>query len=211
MVELARWAVLAGILAVPGVALADEEKPEPEAKPAAVKPTEPAEKPRGPAEDLILEAAFGYSVGVFTAIKGHDPKVAHGPGMHFAAGWAWTVKANQSLGVEAAFDGNFDTGNTTGGTRRVAPRYMGYAFVTGEYAHVRVGGGYACSRFEKEEYCGPSVGFAAGWNIPLLPRAKSWKRPYFTADIAPSWDFLKAPGETLNRWTFAVLFGVGIY
>ncbi len=199
--------VFAGILAVPSAAAADEEKKAPE----PAKSVEPAEKPRGPAQDLVLEAAFGYSVGVFTAIKGHDPEVAHGPAMHFAAGWAFTVKPNQSLGAEFAFDGDFDSGKITGGTSKIAPRYMGFAFVTGEYAHVRVGGGYSTSHFENGEYSGPSIGFGAGFNIPVIPTAKSWKRPYVTIDIAPTWDFLKAPGETLNRWTVPLLVGVAIY
>lgn len=231
MVELARWVALAGLLAgivaVPargGAAepsAADAEKnaaPEkkaeakPEGKPDDKGVERPDDKPRGPAEDLVLEASFGYGGGPFTAIAGHDPKVAHGPAMHFAAGWAWTVKANQSLGLEFAFEGNFDSGSVTGGTRRVAPRFMGYAFVMGEYAHVRVGAGHASSRFDAGNYSGLSVGFAAGWNVPILPAAKkSWKRPYVTFDIAPTWDFLNAGSETLNRWTVSALIGVGIY
>lgn len=212
MVVFGRLAIVAAVLAGSGSALADEpktaeSKAEAKTEPAATEP----EKPRGPAQDLVLEAAFGYGGGPFTAIKGHDPKVAHGPAMHFAAGWAWTIKPNQSLGLELAFDGNFDTGSVTGGTRRVAPRYMAFAFVMGEFAHVRVGAGWASSRFDKEDHSGLSVGFAAGWNVPILPKAKSWKRPYVTFDIAPSWDFLGAGNETLNRWTVSALVGVGIY
>jgi hypothetical protein len=205
MVVSGRLAILTAVLALPASALADEPKP------AAAAPAAEPEKPRGPAQDLVLEAAFGYGGGPFTAIKGHDPKVAHGPAMHFAAGWAWTIKPNQSLGLELAFDGNFDSGNITGGTRRVASRYMAFAFVMGEFAHVRVGAGWASARFDKEDHSGLSVGFAAGWNVPILPKSKSWKRPYVTFDIAPSWDFLGAGSETLNRWTVSALVGVGVY
>ena len=101
MVEVARLVVLTGILALPAAAsAADAAKTTPA---AAAAPSE--EKPRGPAEDLVLEAAFGYGAGPFTAIAGESPRVAHGPAMHFALGWAWTIKSNQSLGLEAALDG----------------------------------------------------------------------------------------------------------
>jgi hypothetical protein len=172
---------------------------------------EPEKKPRGPAEDLVIEASIGYGAGPFTAIHDRRPRIAHGPVYHFAVGWAWTVRSNQSLGVELFADGMFDSERITGGPLKLGGRYGAAAFVVGERAHVRVGGGYASSTYRGDTYHGLSVGFAAGGHTQMVPNATSWKRPTVTYDIVPSWDFLNAGSQTLHRWTIALTLGVAVY
>lgn len=171
------------------------------------------EKVRGPAEDLVIEAGAGYSGGLFTAITGHDPHVAHGAAFHVAAGWAWSVTRTQSLGAELFADGAFDSENIVGGnsTGKIAPRFGVAAALWGDVAHLRLGGAWATSRYEGGEYSGPSLVFAAGWHVALMPSLETWKRPMFTFEFVPSFDFLKAGDETLNRWTIAALLGFAAY
>lgn len=217
MARLGRF-IAAFLALVPGTALAadeEETKPaestEPAAKPepAAAKPAEG--KVRGPAEDLIIEASIGYGAGPFTTITNHRPLVAHGPMFHVALGWAWTIRYNQSLGLEVYADGMFDGERTTAGTGAVGARYGAAAYVIGEKAHVRVGGGWANNTYQSGNYQGLSVGFAAGWHVQMMPGAKSWKRPTVTFDITSSWDFLGAGDETLHRWIIGGLVGVAVY
>lgn len=175
--------------------------------------SESEEKARGPAQDLVVEAGAGYSGGLFTAIAGHDPHVAHGAAFHVGAGWAWSVKSTQSLGGELFVDGAFDSENIVGAnsTGKVAPRFGVAAALWGDVAHLRLGGAWATSRYEGGQYSGPSLVFAAGWHVALMPSLKTWKRPMFTFEFVPSFDFLRAGDETLNRWTLAALLGFAAY
>jgi len=202
MVDLLRRAgVLSAVLLFSSGASADEPAKKQE------------EKVRGPAEDLVIEAGAGYAGGLFTAIKGHDPHVAHGAAFHLGAGWAWTVKRTQSLGAELFVDGAFDSEAIVGAnsTGKVAPRFGVAAALWGDIAHLRLGGAWSTSHYEGGEYSGPSVVFAAGWHVALMPSLKTWKRPVFTFEFVPSFDFLKANDETLNRWTLAALAGFAAY
>lgn len=165
---------------------------------------------RGPAEDLVVEAGFGYGVSALTAIQGHDPKVAHGPMVHAGLGWAWTVRASHSLGVEAFLDGMIDNDKTTGSGNAFGRRLGLQAFVIGTKAHVRVGAGLAHATFDKNDYDGIGVALAAGFHLGVVD-TKTWKRPMVTFDIVPSWDFLSAGSETLHRPTFAFVLGVAAY
>lgn len=214
MAALARLVATVALVAVPEVSAADEASAPAEVKPVAAPP--PAE--RGPAEDLVLEGSIGYGAGPFTTIAGRKPLVAHGPMFHLGLGWAWSIRSNQSLGLEVTADGMFDGERTTtdveagrSGTGAVGGRYGAAAFVIGEKAHVRVGSGWASSTYQDAKYQGLSVNFAAGWHVPIIPSAKSWKRPAVTFDIASSWDFLGAGDETLHRWTIGLLIGMAIY
>lgn len=177
----------------------------------AAEPAPPDQKVRGPAEDLVVEAGFGYGVGALTAIDGHDPKIANGPDVHFGAGWAWTIKSNQSVGIELFFDGQFDGDKSTGDGTRLARRIGASAFVIGERAHVRLGGSFSKSYFDKGEYDGLGVTFAAGWHFAIIKGLETWKRPFLTVDFVPSWDFLGAGTQTLHRPSFAILLGVAAY
>jgi hypothetical protein len=206
MARLGRLIAAFALVALPSSAFAadeEEEKKEAsteaEAKPGE-KPAEPAPaaEARGPAEDLVVEAS-------------HKPLVAHGPMFHLGLGWAWSIKYNQSLGLEVFADGMFDGERTTGGSTAVGGRYGAAAYVIGEKAHVRVGGGWASNNFDGANYQGLSVSFAAGWHVQMMPGSKSWKRPTFTFDVASSWDFLAAGDETLHRWLIGLLAGVAIY
>ncbi len=184
------------------------------ATPAAARERDPGlEAARGPADQLVLEGSGGYGGGLFTAIQGHDPKVAHGAAFHVGLGWAWTVKRTQSLGAELFADGSFDASSIVGpgSTGKVAPRYGVAAALWGDLAHLRVGGAWATSRYEGGKYGGPSLVFAAGWHVTLMPTLKTWKRPMFTFELVPSFDFLKAGDETLNRWTLAAMAGIAAY
>lgn len=171
-----------------------------------------AKKPevRGPADDLVVEASAGYGVGALSAVGDRSPKVLHGPTFHLGAGWAWTIKANQSLGLLVFADGMFDGDRTTGRGTKLGARYGASAFVAGEKAHVRLGAGYARTTADGQQHDGIGVAFAAGWQFPILPGAKSWKRPYGTFEIVPSWDFLGAGSQTLHRWTFAMQLGFAL-
>lgn len=223
MARLGRLLATVALVALPSSALADgketeeeETKPasesEEETKPAAAtEPAAPPEKERGPAEDLVLEASLGYGAGPFTTIAGHSPKVAHGPMFHIGVGWAWTMKYNQSVGLEAYADGMFDGERISGGSTAVGGRYGAAAYVIGEKAHVRVGGGWASNQYDGANYQGLSVSFAAGWHVQMMPGTKSWKRPTVTFDLASSWDFLGAGDETLHRWIIGGLVGVAVY
>ena len=214
----ARLGVGAGVVAIGlaslpvGRAAADE--PAPAATSPAAATTVTATKPavadeRGPADALMVEAEVGYGVGAFTAIQGHDPKVPHGPMTHFGLGWAWTVRTNQSIGVEAFAEGTFDGDKTTSAGAAFAGRYGAAAFVYGERAHLRLGFGYAHATMDGSGYSGLGVSFAAGWQVPLGPR-KGWKYPAFLVEVLPSWDFLGAGSETLHRWNFGVLLGLAV-
>jgi hypothetical protein len=236
MAALARLvAIQVGVLVlVPATALAadDEKKTEekteddsegppakkPEPKPEGTPP--PAEaRVRGPAEDLVVEGSFGYGVGPFTTIAAHKPRVVHGPIFHLAIGWAWTIRSNQSLGLSVTADGMFDGEKTTtnteaglSGNGAIGGRYGASAWVIGEKAHVKVGGGWASSTYQGANYQGLSLNFTAGWHAMMLPAAtQSWKRPAVTFDFATGWDFLGAGDETLHRWTVGLLLGFAMY
>lgn len=220
MARLGRFVATAALVALPSSALAadEEEKKTPpaaesesEAKPAEKPPEAAPEEKRGPAEDLVIEAAIGYGAGPYTTIANHSPKVAHGPMFHLGLGWAWSLRYNQSLGLEVYADGIFDGERISGGSTVVGGRYGAGAYVIGEKAHVRVGGGWASNRYDGANYQGLSVSFAAGWHVQMLPGAKSWKRPTVTFDLASSWDFLGAGDETLHRWLIGTLLGVAVY
>jgi len=175
--------------------------------------------PRGPADGLVVETGAGYSGGLFTAIKGHDPRVAHGAAFHLAAGWAWPVKATQSLGAQLFMDGAYDADTIVGAnsTGKVAPRYGVAGALYGDVAHLRLGGAWATSRYQGGEYSGPSVVFAAGWHFALLPSLQTSRRPWYfvhpqlTFEFVPSFDFLKVGDETLHRWTLAAMLGFAGY
>ena len=193
-------------------AYADEPKAEAKEESAGPKlPVEPKkEEVRGPAHDVVVEASIGYAGGVFTAIEGHDPTVAHGPMFHLALGYAWTIKHNQSVGIGAVADGTLDSQRSTGtGSGHVAGRYGGQVFMYGERAHLRLLFGYAHAALDGNTYGGIGVGFGAGWHVPLGQRG-NWKRAAFIAEIAPSWDFLGAGSQTLHRWNFGLLFGIAM-
>lgn len=223
MAALARLVATVVLVLIPAAALADDEPKgeEAEAKPAPEPVSEPKapEPVRGPAEDLIIEASIGYGAGPFTTIAQHKPRVAHGPVFHLALGWAWSIRPNQSLGLALTADGMFDGERTTtnvdqgmAGTGAIGGRYGAAAFVVGERAHVRVGGGFASSTYQSAPpYQGLSVNFAAGWHVQMMPGAKSWKRPMVTFDFATSWDFLGAGDETLHRWNVGLLLGAALY
>lgn len=201
--------VLAAILLCSAGAAAEESSE----KGSEKAPAKVEEKVRGPAEALVVEAGAGYSGGLFTAIKGHDPRAAHGAAFHLGVGWAWTVGPTQSLGAQIFADGAFDSEAIVGpnSTGKIAPRFGVAAALWGDVAHLRVGGAWTRSRYEGGTYSGPSAVFAAGWHVALMPSLKTWKRPVFTFEFVPSFDFLKAPGETLNRWTLAALVGFAAY
>jgi hypothetical protein len=182
--------------AASGVVRADEPSPK---------------KERGPAEDLIAEAGFGYGVSALTAIKDHDPKVSPAPAVHFGLGWAWSIRSNQSIGLAAFFDGAFDGDKVTDDGTKLSRRFGAAAFVIGERAHLRLGGTFSKTFFDKGEYDGLGVAFAAGWHFAIVKGLETWKRPYFTVDFVPSWDFLGAGSETLHRPSFSVLLGVAAY
>ncbi len=222
MARLGRLLATVALVALPSSALAaeeeekksttsTEEEPPATTEPAASAPAPAPEEKRGPAEDLIIEASIGYGAGPFTTIAGHSPKVAHGPMFHIGLGWAWTIKYNQSVGLEAYADGMFDGERISGGSTAVGGRYGAAAYVIGEKAHVRVGGGWASNQYDGTNYQGLSVSFAAGWHVQMIPGAKSWKRPTVTFDLASSWDFLGAGDETLHRWIIGGLIGVAVY
>ncbi|MGZ3418418.1 MAG: hypothetical protein ACXVEE_11170 [Polyangiales bacterium] len=195
---------LAGMLVLSsaGVAHAAEEKAPAE---------KPPEKVRGPAHDLVVEAGFGYGVSALTAIDGHDPKVSPAPAVHFGAGWAWSIKSNQSVGLELFVDGSFDGDKVTGDGTKFARRLGAAAFVVGERAHVRLGGGFSKSYFDKGEYDGLGIVFAAGWHFAIIKDLQTWKRPMMTIDFMPSWDFLGAGTQTLHRPSFALVLGIAAY
>lgn len=171
------------------------------------------EKVRGPADQLVVEGGAGYSAGLFTAIQGHDPHVAHGAAFHFGLGWAFSVKNSQSLGAELFADGAFDAAGIVGpnSTGRIAPRFGVAGVLWGDVAHLRLGGGWASSHYEGGTYAGPSLVFAAGWHIKLMPSLTTWKRPVLIIEVIPSFDFLKANDETLNRWNLAAVVGFAAY
>lgn len=186
--------------------------------PASAADGDPPPPPRGPAQDLVVEAGVGYAAGAFSEIQGINPKVAHGMVFHFAVGWAWTIRPNQSVGLELTADGMVDGQRVNGleATGSIGGRYGAQAFVVGERAHLRIGAGMARTRYQvdpsrPDPYTGIGVTFAAGYHVPLMPNSKGWKRPYLTVDIAPSWDFLGAGSDTLHRWTFGLLIGLAVY
>ncbi len=169
----------------------------------------PEPRVRGPADNLVVEASIGYGAGVFGAIEGHDPKVAHGPMFHAGLGYAWTLRRNQSLGVAATIDGMVDGDGSTGAGAALSARYGGSAFMYGEKAHLRLGFGYAKAKLDGADFSGIGVGFAVGYHGAMGDR-DAWKRAAITFDVVPSWDFLGAGGQTLHRWTFGLLFGVSV-
>lgn len=171
------------------------------------------QKVRGPADQLVVEAGAGYSGGLFTTIKGHDPRVAHGAAFHLGLGWAWSLKSTQSVGAQLFADGDFDSAGIVGpnSTGKLAPRFGVAGALWGDVAHLRLGAAWATSHYEGGTYSGPSVVFAAGWHVSLMPSLKTWKRPMFTFEFVPSFDFLKVGNETLNRWTLAGMAGFAAY
>ncbi len=154
-----------------GSALAekDEKQPEPEAKrggEAGGRPSRPnPEKPRGPAR---TSSSRPHSATA-SVVHGHQ-----GPRPEGGARSGHALR--RRLGVDGEVEPEprrrvrvrrqLRHGRTTGGTRRVAPRYMAYAFVIGEFAHVRVGGGCATSRFEGRYLPGPRSGSRPGGTCP---------------------------------------------
>ena len=161
----------------------------------------------GPANQLITEASLGYGVGAFTAIDGHDPRVTNGPIFHAALGWAWALRTNQSVGIQAFADGTWDGDRSSSNGAALASRFGGAAFVYGEHVHVRLGFGYAHATFDGGSYGGLGLGFAAGWHAPITPGSK---RLMFTFDVLPSWDFLGAGSQTLHRWNFGLAVGLAV-
>lgn len=191
---------------------ADEAKPATTAEPATA---EPAKKERGPAENLVIEAGAGYGVGTLTTITNHSPQVVHGPTFHVGAGYAWTLRANQSIGVELFAQGMVDADRTTGNGAQIAGRYGASAFLVGERAHLRLGAGYATTTAsdkagKAESFSGLGISFAAGWHF-AVGKQTGWKRAGVTFEVIPAWDFLSAGSETMHRLSFSMLLGVAIY
>ncbi len=171
---------------------------------------EPAEHElENPADGLIVDASFGYSAGVLSAIGTQDPKVLYGPSFHVGAGWAFPVEKSKSLAVGAFFDGTFDRASITGGGSGLAPRVGLYGALYGKNAHIRVGAGWARTQFVGESHTGLGLEFAVGWHIPLVD-ATAGHRPAITIDFVPSWDFLNAGDERLHRWGMAFMVGVSL-
>lgn len=204
-----RWALSLVFPVVLGSARVRADEPVVVAPAVVAPPAAPPEAVRGPADDLVVEAGIGYAVGAFTAIQGRDPAVAHGPMFHLGLGWAWTLRPNQSVGIQGFVDGTLDGDGTTQSGTSMAGRYGGGVFVYGEKAHVRLNFGYAHATREGNGYSGIGVGFAVGWQVPLANR-KGWKYPAFIAEIVPSWDFLGAGSETLHRWNFGIVIGLAV-
>ncbi len=194
-----------------------EEKP-------AEKPPEKAveEKPvRGPAENLVIEAVGGYGIGTLTTIPNHDPTVVHGPLYHVGVGYAWTIRASNSLGVEIFADGMVDSDRTTAAGAKVAGRYGLAAFMIGEKAHVRLGFGYTTTTAgtstkngaipRSEEFTGLGLSFGLGYHF-MVGKQSGWKRAAVCWEVVPSWDFLSGDASsTMHRLAFGMALGVGIY
>ncbi|GAC1537663.1 MAG: hypothetical protein NVS3B10_02010 [Polyangiales bacterium] len=176
--------------------------------PAAETAPNPEAPVHGPANDVVAEASVGYAVGAFTAIDGHDPRVTNGPIVHVALGWAWPLRPNQSLGIQAFADGTFDGDRSSMDGASLASRVGGAAFVYGEHAHVRLGFGYAHATFDGGSYGGIGLGFAAGWHAPITTGTK--KSLALTFDVLPSWDFLGAGSQTRHRWNFGLALGLAL-
>jgi hypothetical protein len=196
-----------GLLAAPSSGAAEEKKAE--------KAPENPEPVRGPAENLVIEAVGGYGVGTLTTIPNHDPQVVHGPLYHLALGYAWTIRASNSIGVQLFADGMLDSDRTTGAGAKIAGRYGAAAFMVGQKAHVRLGFGYTTlSAADKQgvssDYTGLGICFGLGYHF-MFGKQTGWKRPALTWEVVPAWDFLNAGSGTLHRLSFGMALGVAIY
>jgi len=180
------------MVALPNTALAAEPKPD--------------EPTHGPANDIVFEGTFGYGAGVFGAVQGTDPKVTNGPMFHAGVGWAWALRTNQSVGLLAIGEGQFDGDRTTNEGAKLSSRIGAAAALWGEHAHLRLGFGYAHATLNGEGFGGLGVSFAAGWQATITEG--NGKRAVFMFEVLPSWDFLGAGSETLHRWNFGLLIGV---
>ena len=197
------WITALGLTLAPATAEAAKKKPSSD---------ETSEADRdNPADALIVDASFGYSAGVLSAITGHDPKVLYGPSFHVGAGWAFPVERSKSLAVGAFFDGTFDRASITGtgDGAGLAPRVGLYGALYGKNAHIRIGAGWARTTFADQSHAGLGLAFAVGWHIPLVDDTAG-HRPAITIDFVPSWDFLNAGDERLHRWGMACLVGLSL-
>lgn len=168
-----------------------------------------AEHVQGPANDVVFETTVGYGVGAFSAIDTHNsPTIAHGPLLHAALGWAWALKANQSLGVLAFGDIQLDGDKSTSDGTKPASRLGAAGALWGEHAHLRLGFGWAHATLDTQSYGGIGIVFGAGWQTTIT-EGKS-KRAVFMFEVLPSWDFLGAGSATLHRWNFGILLGVAV-
>jgi len=212
-------AILAAALLGPSVAGAAEEKtPEKTGEKPPEKAPEPEKPVRGPAENLVIEAAAGYGIGTLTTIPNHDPQVVHGPLFHVAVGYAWTIRASNSVGVQIFADGMLDSDRTTGSGAKVAGRYGAAAFMIGEKAHVRLGFGYTTTTAANkvgvsEDFTGLGICFGLGYHF-MVGKQSGWKRAAISWDVVPAWDFLgsqSGSSATLHRLSFGMALGVAIY